>query len=132
MFTLDPDLAVFKDFLFPNRHRAFEFADGPFAGFKGGPTMRGADANYYAGLANLQTAGAVDDTNVRDLKFLTRLRAQLFHLGNGHRRIRFVDQVKRATALGPLASITVQSHGRPALRQDDATCDGTHLDGIGG
>jgi TolB-like protein/DNA-binding winged helix-turn-helix (wHTH) protein len=71
--ALDPNFAVCKNFFLPNRDCAFQFANRPFAGFKGSATMRSAHRNHHAGFANFQAAGAMDDADVGDVKFLMSL-----------------------------------------------------------
>src|ERR1700686_3364248 len=112
---LDPNLAVLKKFFLPNRHRAFEFAYGPFAGLKCRAAVRCADGDDYAGLADFQTPGPVHDTDVGDVELLMRLLAQALHLANRHRRVSIVNQMERAAAASPLARITVERHGGAAL-----------------
>src|ERR1700730_3112639 len=67
-FTFHPNLAVFKKLLLPNRHGAFEFAYGPFAGFESRATVWRADGDDHAGLPNLETSGAMHDSHVHDLE----------------------------------------------------------------
>src|ERR1043165_535307 len=63
-----PFSAVCVDFFFPDGNGAFEFADGPFAGFERRLPMRRADGDYDASLADLEFAGAMDDADVRDVE----------------------------------------------------------------
>ena len=78
--------------------------------------MRRAHTDNDTGLADLQTARAVHDADVGYIEFFVRLRAQAFHFAKGHRRVGLVNQVERAAAFGPFARITIESHGRAALR----------------
>ncbi len=81
----DPFFAVFEHFFFPDRHRAFEFSDGPFAGFEGGFAVWGAGGDHDAGFADLQAAGAMHDAEVSDLKMLVSFSAEALHLSQRHR-----------------------------------------------
>src|SRR6266699_1271743 len=114
-FALDPNLTVFKDFFLPNRHGAFQFADGPFTGFEGRAAVRRADRDHDAGLANLQTTSAMHDSQVRNLELLVRLLTQTPHLAERHWRVGFVNQIKRAPPARPFARIAVERHGRATL-----------------
>src|SRR2546423_3843605 len=83
LLTLNPNLAIRKNFFLPNRHGAFEFADGPLAGFEGRTPMRRANTDHDTGLPDLQTTGAMHDADVGDVEVLVRLRGQLFHFAQG-------------------------------------------------
>ena len=77
---MDPRFAVFVDFFFPDRNGAFEFADGPLAGFEGCFAVWGAHGDYDACFADLEAAGAMDDTDVRDVETFMCFDAQTLHL----------------------------------------------------
>ena len=49
----------------------------------------------------------------------------------GHRRVSFVDQVKRSASARPLAGVTVQGDGGAAFGQDDAPGNGANVDWVG-
>src|SRR5258708_756986 len=91
-FAFDPYFAVFEKLLLPNRHVAFEFANGPLAGFECCAAVGRADGDDDAGLTNLKAASAMHDTDVCDVKLFVRLFAQAFHLTNRHRWVGLVNQ----------------------------------------
>src|SRR5581483_7261062 len=130
-FPFHPHLAVGKDFLFPNRHGAFVFANGPFASFEGAASVRRADADHHARLADFQAAGAVDDANMIDVEFRVSLLAYLSHLAQGHRFVSLVNQVERAAAFGPFARVAIEGYRSATFGQDHAAGDGAHVDRVG-
>src|SRR6266568_5954704 len=113
-FAFDPNLAIFKNFFLPNRNGAFQFANGPLAGFKGSTSVRSADGDNDAGLADLQAAGAMNDADVGDVESLVSLCSQSFHLTQSHRLVSFVNEMQRAAALRPFARVTIQRDGGAA------------------
>src|SRR5215218_9874588 len=89
--AFDPDLAVLEELFLPDGDGAFEFSDGPLAGFEGGAAVRGADTDDDGGLADLGAPRAVDDADVRDVETPVRLFAEPAQLGERHRGVGFVD-----------------------------------------
>src|SRR6185295_10744757 len=106
-FTFHPNLAVCENLFLPNRHGAFEFADGPLAGLERGAAVRRADGDDDAGLADFGATSAMDDADVRDLETLVGLASESFELAERHWRVSFVDQMKGAASARPLARVTV-------------------------
>src|SRR5437016_8283408 len=68
--AFDPDFAVSKNFFLPDRHSAFQLANGPFASLEGCVTMRRADGDHDARFANLEASCAMNDADVRNVKTL--------------------------------------------------------------
>ncbi len=130
--TFHPNLTVFKNFFLPNRHGAFEFADGPLAGFEGRAAVRRADGYDDARLADFQTTGAMHDADVRDVELFVNVRAQFFHLAQSHRFVSFVHEIKCAPPLGPFARVAVERNRRAAFRKYDAASDSADIDRLGG
>src|SRR2546430_2140774 len=94
-FAFNPNLAVGENFFLPNRNGAFQFANGPLAGFKGSTSVRSADGDNDAGFADLQAAGAMNDADVGDVESLVSLCSQSFHLTQSHQLVSFVNEMER-------------------------------------
>src|SRR2546428_13448554 len=121
--AFDPNLAVCENFFLPNRHGAFEFADGPFAGFKCSSAVRSADGDNGAGLADFQAAGAMNDADVGDVESLVSLFAEALHLAQSHRLVGFVNEIERAAAFRPFARVTIQRDAGAAFGENHTTSD---------
>ena len=80
VLTFDPLLTVLKNFFLPDWHCAFQFTNGPFAGFKSCLPMRCTHGDNHARFTDRQAANAMYDTDVGDRKFLVGLFAQTFQL----------------------------------------------------
>src|SRR5882672_10065987 len=130
--TFDPHLAVCKNFLFPNRHSALEFADGPLAGFECGVAMWGTDSDHHARLANFQPASAVHDADVGNIESLVSFAPESLEFALGHRRVGLINQKKRSSPAGPLTRVAVQRDRCTAFGQDNATGDGADVDRLSG
>src|SRR5438094_10560779 len=113
--AFNPHFAVLENFFLPNRNGAFQFADGPFAGFKGSTSVRSADGDNDAGFADLQAAGAMDDADMCDVESLVSLFAESFHLAQSHRFVGFVNELECEAALRPFARVTIQRDGGAAF-----------------
>src|SRR6516162_7230856 len=109
-FSFHPDLTILENFLLPDRYDAFQLAYGPLASLESGATMRRAYCDDDAGFADLQSPGAMNYADVRNIEPLARLASQTPHFAQGHRRVGFVNQVERSPSLRPFARITVQRH----------------------
>src|SRR5438874_3490730 len=128
--TLFPYTTLFRSL--PDGHSAFEFSDGPLAGFECSTPVRRAHGNHDAGLANFKPSRSVHYPDMRNIETFVNLPAQALELAKGHRRIRLIDQVKRVSPLRPFAGVTIQRHCGSALRQDDSASDGAHIDRLCG
>src|SRR2546429_41644 len=130
-FALNPNLPILKHFFLPNRNGAFQFANCPLAGFKGSTSVRSADGDNDAGLADFQTAGAMNDADVGDVESLVSLPAQSFHLAQSHRLVGFVNEIECAAATCPFARIAIERDGRAAFGEDNSTGDCANINWIG-
>src|SRR6185436_15702218 len=116
----------------PDGDGAFEFPYGPLARFEGGASMRGADGDHDAGLADFHPPRAMHDANVRDVELLVCLLTQPLHLRHGHRFVGFINEVQRATTFCPFTSIAVEGDGRATLWQYHPARDRADIEGLSG
>ena len=120
-FSFHPNLAVFKEFLLPNRHRAFQLTNGPLAGCKCCPPMRSADRDYNAGLANFQPARPVHDPDVAndprgdraalDVRGTEAHRDVAIHFGNAFFEPPRSERVASVAGLNSILSTSIQRSG---------------------
>ena len=88
-----------------------------------------ADGNENAGFANFEPAETVNDSDAMDGEFLVEQLANLSHLGEGHRLVGFVVEIKGATAMRFVTDKPVESHDGTVLGSADVTNDRGHVDG---
>jgi len=91
--------------------------------------MRSADGNEDAGFANFEAAEAMDDGDAMDGEFLVEQLANRSHLGEGHRLVGFVVEIKGATAVRFITDKAVEGNNGTILGSADVTNDRVHVDG---
>lgn len=98
-----PNLAIFKNLLFPNRDGFFQRVNAVAAGVEGGCPVRGAHGDDDGGIANLQCACAMVEDDSLDGKKLDGLLCNFLHLGNGHGFVGFKFKAQHWLSLGCVA-----------------------------
>src|SRR5439155_15256442 len=115
LLPFDPDLAVFKEFFFPDRNDLFEFINRVMAGIEGGTAVGGCDDHSHTSLSDIEMAEAVNHSDGVDVPGLPDENSNLFQLFQSHRFIRLVDEMQRPFSLRIVAHDTFEYRNRAVL-----------------
>src|ERR1044072_3015830 len=102
-FAFDPHRAVLKVFFLPDGHDLLQAINRVVAGFKSYTAMGRSNYDDDARFAYFYPAKAMNYSNAIDGPFLVSLIADLRQRLQGHLRVSFVLQVKRAAAFSVIA-----------------------------
>ncbi len=129
-FAIGPDSAVFKVLLLPNGNGALKGVNGEAAGVKGGTAMGRADRDEDAGLADFETAEAMNDGHSVNGEFFVELGRDFSHFGKGHGFVSFVVEIECGPTMGLIADETVEGDDGAVFGSTDFADEGGHVDGV--